>query len=159
MFVNPDATDEKCTEALRNASALSIIERGDHGLSTKIGEGGIKISGGERQRLAIARALLRDPDIIIFDEATSSLDSLTEKEITATIKDITLTRPNLMTVMIAHRLSTIIHADTIYVFEKGRLEETGGHNQLILQQSLYSALWREQSGKKMVQLLKNQFTN
>lgn len=150
LFVNPDATDEKCLEALRSAAALSIVERGDQGLDTKIGEGGLKISGGERQRLAIARALLRDPDIIIFDEATSSLDSLTEKEITATIKDITLTRPNLMTVMIAHRLSTIIHADTIYVLEKGRLEEYGVHTELIPKQGLYSALWREQVGTRTI---------
>ena len=150
LFVNPEATDEKCIEALKNASALAIIERGSKGLDTKIGEGGIKISGGERQRLAIARAILRDPDIIIFDEATSSLDSLTEKDITATIKDIATTRPNLMTIMIAHRLSTIVHADTIYVLEKGSLEEFGTHNDLLRKQSLYAALWREQVGGSKV---------
>lgn len=144
LFVNPEATDEKCLEALRNAAALPIIERGGKGLDTRIGEGGIKISGGERQRIAIARALLRDPDIIIFDEATSSLDSLTEKEITATIKEITSTRPNLITVMIAHRLSTVAHSDTIYVLEKGRLEEFGAHEELLKRNGLYFALWREQ---------------
>lgn len=146
LFVNPIASDEKCIEALKNASASAIIERGGKGLDTKIGEGGIKISGGERQRLAIARAILRDPDIIIFDEATSSLDSLTEKEITATIKDIVRTRPNLMTIMIAHRLSTIVHADTIYVLEKGNLEEAGSHADLLSKHGLYAALWREQVG-------------
>jgi ATP-binding cassette subfamily B protein len=114
-------------------------------LDTKIGEGGIKISGGERQRLAIARALLRDPDLIIFDEATSSLDSMTEKEITDTIKDITKVRPNLITVMIAHRLSTIIHADKIFVLEKGELIEQGKHEELVGTDGLYHALWRQQA--------------
>jgi ATP-binding cassette, subfamily B, bacterial len=149
LFVNPEANDEACLRALRNAAALPIIERGGKGLDTKIGEGGIKISGGERQRIAIARALLRNPDIIIFDEATSSLDSLTEKEITATIKEITETQPNLITVMIAHRLSTVIHSDTIYVLEKGRLEESGTHQELLEKKGLYGALWREQGANSI----------
>jgi ATP-binding cassette subfamily B protein len=144
LFVRPEATDEECSEALRSASAMAIIERGGKGLDTKIGEGGIKISGGERQRLAIARALLRNPDLIIFDEATSSLDSLTEKEITHTIKDIVVKRPNLITVMIAHRLSTIAHADQIYVLERGALSEQGRHQELLEKHGLYAALWREQ---------------
>ncbi|HEY0221180.1 MAG TPA: ABC transporter ATP-binding protein, partial [Candidatus Paceibacterota bacterium] len=121
LFVRPGATDEECILALKHASAMPIIEKTGKGLDTKIGEGGIKISGGEKQRLAIARALLRDPDLIIFDEATSSLDSMTEKEITKTIKEIAVNRPNLMTIMIAHRLSTISHADNIFVLEKGSL--------------------------------------
>jgi ATP-binding cassette subfamily B protein len=146
LFVNPGAKDEDCLEALRGASALAIIERGGLGLDTKIGEGGIKISGGERQRLAIARALLRKPDLIIFDEATSSLDSITEKEITETIKNITFQKPDLITIMIAHRLSTISHADNIYVLERGRLTESGTHHELLNKNGLYSALWREQSG-------------
>ncbi len=148
LFVNPEATDAKCIEALRQASALSIIERGGKGLDTKIGEGGIKISGGERQRLAIARALLREPDMIIFDEATSSLDSITEKEITATIKNIAVSKPNLMTIMIAHRLSTIFHADRIYVLEKGKLTEEGKHQELLEKKGLYAALWREQAASQ-----------
>src|SRR5690606_19197404 len=82
LFVNPFASDEECLEVLRLASVEYVMDRGDEGLDTKIGEGGIKISGGERQRLAIARALLRKPEMIIFDEATSSLDSLTEQAIT-----------------------------------------------------------------------------
>lgn len=146
LFVRPDATDAECLSALKSASAMSIIERGDKGLDTKIGEGGIKISGGEKQRLSIARALLRNPDLIIFDEATSSLDSLTENEITSTIKNIIKERPNLMTVTIAHRLSTIVHSDKIFVLENGKLNEEGNHSDLLNKNTLYSALWRQQAG-------------
>ncbi len=144
LFVKPTATDSECTEALRAASAVSLLERGGKGLDTKIGEGGLKLSGGEKQRLAIARALLRDPDILIFDEATSSLDSITEQSITDTIKDIEKNRPELIRILVAHRLSTIMHADTIYVLEKGRLVEQGTHDALLSKNGLYSALWRQQ---------------
>lgn len=123
---------------------MKIIERGGEGLDTRIGEGGIKLSGGERQRLAIARSLLRNPDLVIFDEATSSLDSLTEREITETIKGIAAERPNLITVVIAHRLSTIAHADVIYVLERGGVSESGNHRALLEKGGLYAALWREQ---------------
>ncbi|HUC01622.1 MAG TPA: ABC transporter ATP-binding protein [Candidatus Paceibacterota bacterium] len=147
VFVNPDATDEQCWEALKNASVTAIAECGGLGLDTKIGEGGIKISGGERQRLAIARALLRDPELIIFDEATSSLDSITEKAITETIHEIARSRPDLITVMVAHRLSTLAHADHIYVMQKGGVVEHGSHAELLKNgDGLYSALWKEQSG-------------
>lgn len=145
LFVRPEATDKECHNALGDAAALSIIERGDKGLDTKIGEGGLKLSGGEKQRLAIARALLRNPDILIFDEATSSLDSLTEREITNTIQNIGKTRLELITIMIAHRLSTISHADNIYVLEKGQIIETGNHQTLLNKKGLYSALWRSQT--------------
>ncbi len=144
LFVRPEATDADCLSALKAAAALPIIERGDKGLDTKIGEGGIKISGGERQRLAIARALLREPDFIIFDEATSSLDSLTEAGITQTIRGIAKTRSNLISVSIAHRLSTVMHADTIYVLEKGSVVEHGPHAELLAKGGLYAALWRQQ---------------
>ncbi len=147
VFVKPDATDEDCWNALKSASVQAIAERGGKGLDTKIGEGGIKISGGERQRLAIARALLRDPELIIFDEATSSLDSITEKSITETIHQIAKSRPNLITVMVAHRLSTLARADRIYVMRKGSVVEQGNHNKLLENaDGLYSALWKEQSG-------------
>jgi ATP-binding cassette subfamily B protein len=148
LFVNPDATDEQCLEVLRQAAALPIIERGDQGLDTKIGEGGIKISGGERQRLAIARALLRQPELMIFDEATSSLDSITEHAITATIRQLTLGRHRRMTVLVAHRLSTIAHAQRIHVLAKGRIVETGAHETLLGLNGLYAALWREQSARR-----------
>ena len=147
LFVNPSATDEECWEALRSAAVAVVADRGGKGLDTRIGEGGLKLSGGERQRLAIARALLRNPDLIIFDEATSSLDSITERSITDTIKEIAKSRPNLITVMVAHRLSTIAHADRIYVLQKGRVVESGPHAELLKnREGLYSALWKEQSG-------------
>ncbi|MEK6917584.1 MAG: ABC transporter ATP-binding protein [Nanoarchaeota archaeon] len=146
LFANPEASDKDCRDALKLASAMTIVERGEKGIDTKIGEGGIKISGGERQRLAIARALLRNPELLIFDEATSSLDSLTEKEITKTIKEISKQRPNMITILVAHRLSTIIHSNKIFVLEKGRIIEKGNHNELVKNKGLYAALWRQQIG-------------
>jgi ATP-binding cassette, subfamily B, bacterial len=151
LFVRPSASDEEMFKALESAQAEGILNKGGTnglGLETRIGEGGLKLSGGEKQRLAIARALLRKPDLIVFDEATSSLDSITEKSITDTIKDINKIHQNLITVMVAHRLSTISHADRIYVFEKGRVVETGNHGSLIAEPGLYAALWREQVGQK-----------
>jgi ATP-binding cassette subfamily B protein len=112
-----------------------------------IGEGGLKLSGGEKQRLSIARALLRKPKLLIFDEATSALDSLTEEEITDTIKEVS-SRQNQITVLIAHRLSTIMHADRIYVLEKGNVVETGTHNSLLEEKGLYYAMWRQQIGER-----------
>jgi ATP-binding cassette subfamily B protein len=147
LFINPSATDDDCWAALRSAAVADVADRGGKGLETRIGEGGLKLSGGERQRLAIARALLRNPDLIIFDEATSSLDSITEKSITDTIKEIAKSRPNLITVMVAHRLSTISHADRIYVLQKGKIVEQGSHVALSKHKNgLYAALWKEQSG-------------
>lgn len=147
LFVNPEASDQECLAALKQASAMSLTERGDKGLETRIGEGGLKISGGEKQRLAIARALLRQPSLIIFDEATSSLDSITEQAIIDTIKDIAKARPDLIIIQIAHRLSTILHSDRIYVLEKGHLAEAGNHESLLQEKNLYAALWRQQNGE------------
>ncbi len=148
LFACPDSTDEQCMAALRAAAADSLLNRGDQGLETRIGEGGLKLSGGEKQRLAIARALLRQPDLLIFDEATSSLDSITEEQITQTIKEIEKKRVSHINVLVAHRLSTIMHADTIYVLEKGKLVEQGSHDDLLKQQGLYAALWRQQIASK-----------
>jgi len=144
LFVNPDATDKECMDVLERAAVSHVLGRGNKGLDTKIGEGGVKLSGGERQRLAIARALLRKPEIIIFDEATSSLDSITELAITKTIQGIKKTEPSVITILVAHRLSTVMRADVIYVFEKGKVIEHGTHKNLLKIGSLYAALWREQ---------------
>ena len=147
LFVNPDASDEDILDALQKASCNNLLTRADNGLDTLIGEGGIKVSGGEKQRLSIARALLRHPHLLIFDEATSSLDSLTEEEITNTIKQVS-SQQEQITILIAHRLSTIMHADRIYVLEKGEVVETGTHENLISQMGLYYAMWRQQIGER-----------
>jgi ATP-binding cassette subfamily B protein len=149
VFVSPDATDQDVTEALHKASCDNLLSRAEKGLDTMIGEGGLKLSGGEKQRLSIARALLRQPHLLIFDEATSSLDSITEEEITNTIRQIS-TEKEQITVMIAHRLSTIMHADRIYVLEKGQIVETGSHQQLLEEKGLYYAMWRQQIGERKI---------
>ena len=147
MFVNPAATDEDLNDVLQKASCTNLISRAEKGLDTMIGEGGLKLSGGEKQRLSIARALLRKPHLLIFDEATSALDSLTEEEITNTIKDISSEKEQI-SILIAHRLSTIMHADRIYVLEKGSVVETGTHEKLLEEKGLYYAMWRQQIGER-----------
>jgi ATP-binding cassette, subfamily B, bacterial len=146
-FVSPSATDADLLDVLKKASCLNLLERAEKGMETMIGEGGLKLSGGEKQRLSIARALLRKPRVLIFDEATSSLDSLTEEEITKTIRQVSSQR-NQITILIAHRLSTIMHADRIYVLEKGKVVETGTHNNLRDEKGLYYAMWRQQIGER-----------
>jgi ATP-binding cassette subfamily B protein len=146
-FVAPNATEAEMLIALEKASCTNILDKGGDGLSTLIGEGGLKLSGGEKQRLSIARALLRHPHLLIFDEATSSLDSLTEESITDTIKVLSKEREQI-TIMIAHRLSTIIHATRIYVLEKGQVIESGTHQSLLEEKGLYYAMWRQQIGER-----------
>jgi ATP-binding cassette subfamily B protein len=143
-FVHQEATDEECMASLEAAQLKGLLERSRDGLDTRIGEGGLKLSGGERQRLAIARALLRKPHLLIFDEATSSLDTETEKEITRTIDGIIATRPSFVTLLIAHRLSTVASADRIVVLRKGRVVEQGSHLELLRAQGLYYTLWKQQ---------------
>ena len=146
LFVNPGATDLQCMDVLGKAACQGLLARADRGLDTPIGEGGVKVSGGEKQRLSIARALLRNPSLLVFDEATSSLDSLTEEEISETIRSVS-DRQNHITILIAHRLSTIMHADTIHVLEKGRIVESGRHDALVDSKGLYFAMWRQQIGE------------
>jgi len=147
LFVRPDATDDQCLAVLRRAAAHSLLTRADQGLDTVIGEGGMKISGGEKQRLSIARALLRNPHLLVFDEATSSLDSLTEEEISRTMRDVA-EGADVITVLIAHRLSTVLHADRIFVLERGRVVEEGRHDDLLGRKGLYYAMWRQQVGER-----------
>lgn len=146
LFVKPNATDEQILDVLQKASCHSLLNRADKGINTMIGEGGVKVSGGEKQRLSIARALLRKPSLLVFDEATSSLDSITEDEITQTIKGINNTH-DMVTILIAHRLSTIMHANRIFVLEKGKIIEEGNHFDLLDSKGLYYAMWRQQVGE------------
>jgi ATP-binding cassette subfamily B protein len=147
LFVNPSATEDEIQQALDKASCHSLLQRADNGINSVIGEGGLKLSGGEKQRTSIARALLRNPRLLLFDEATSALDSITEEEITETIRSISA-RKEQITLLIAHRLSTIMHADRIYVLEKGEIVETGSHDELIALKGLYYAMWRQQIGER-----------
>lgn len=159
LFVKPDATDAEMLDAMEKSSAMYLIDRSEKGLDSILGEGGKKLSGGERQRLAIARALLRKPRMLIFDEATSALDSITEEQITETVKEISAQKQQI-TLLIAHRLSTIMHADTIMVLEKGKIVEQGTHAELVELKGLYYAMWRQQIGERkgpsLQELLKQQ---
>lgn len=147
LFVKPNATEEEIMGALTKASCQGLLQRVENGIYSMIGEGGVKVSGGEKQRLSIARALLRNPYLLVFDEATSALDSLTEEDITQTIKQINLEN-SCITILIAHRLSTIMHANKIFVLEQGEIVESGKHEDLINEKGLYYAMWRQQIGER-----------
>jgi len=147
LFVKPDATDADILTAMEQASCLHLLSRSPLGLDTPIGESGVRLSGGEKQRLSIARALVRDPRLLIFDEATSALDSLTEEQINATVRRVSQ-QSHRITLLIAHRLSTILHAQTIVVLERGRIAESGSHAELLERKGLYYAMWRQQIGER-----------
>ena len=140
-YGRPDASDEEVREAARLAQIDSFIRALPQGYSTMVGERGLKLSGGEKQRVAIARTILKGPPILLLDEATSALDSHTEKEIQDALDRIARTRT---TVVIAHRLSTIVGADNILVLDAGRLVEQGTHKELLAKGGLYASLWNRQ---------------
>lgn len=142
-YAQPDASDDEIMEAARRAQLGVFIESLPNGLDTRVGERGLKLSGGEKQRVGVARAILRDPPILILDEATSSLDSTTEEDVQSALKEAARGRT---TIAVAHRLSTVAGADMILVLENGVVTERGTHDELIAKGGLYAALWRRQSG-------------
>lgn len=140
-YGRPEASDEDVKKAISLAHLEQFIDQLPEGLNTKVGERGLKLSGGEKQRVAIARTILKQPSILIFDEATSSLDSKSERAILSAIDEVSQGHT---TLMIAHRLSTIVEADTILVFESGELVEQGSHKALLAKSGTYTRLWEAQ---------------
>jgi ABC-type transport system involved in Fe-S cluster assembly fused permease/ATPase subunit len=136
-----DASEEEVREAARMAQVASFIEALPAGYDTQVGERGLKLSGGEKQRVAIARTILKGPPILILDEATSALDTATEREIQSAIEEVSHNRTALV---IAHRLSTVVNADSIIVLQDGMIAEQGTHSELIARDGLYAAMWDRQ---------------
>jgi len=142
-YGNPDASEEEIVSAARLAHCDEFIRNLPDGYRAKVGERGTKLSGGEKQRIAIARAILADAPILILDEATSSLDSVTEKYIQDSLEKLMQGRT---TIAIAHRLSTLLRMDRILVFEKGKIVEEGPHEALLERNGLYAQMWKMQAG-------------
>jgi len=140
-YGRPEASREEVIDAARSAHIYDFVMGLPDGFDTKVGERGLKLSGGEKQRVAIARTILKNPPILIFDEATSALDSRTERGIQAELKEISANRT---TLVIAHRLSTIADADEILVMEGGRIIERGNHRSLLTANGAYARLWAMQ---------------
>ena len=143
-YAKTDASDEEIMAAARSADLEELLSRLPDGLDTVVGERGLKLSGGEKQRLAISRVILKAPGIIVFDEATSSLDSQSERAILEALNKIS---SNATTMVIAHRLSTVVDANIIVVMDNGKIVETGNHNELLLKRGLYSRLWEIQQSE------------
>ncbi len=141
-YGRPDATQAELEQAAARAQLLSFIQRLPQGWDTRVGERGLKLSGGEKQRVGIARVVLKDPRILVLDEATSSLDSVTEADVQSALDEAARGRT---TIVVAHRLSTIANADQIIVLEDGRVAERGAHAQLVAQNGIYAGLWRRQA--------------
>ena len=138
-------TDEEVQEAIKAANLAQFIDELPEGLDTVVGERGLKLSGGEKQRVAIARVMIKQPPLLVFDEATSSLDTQTEKSI---VESLDRAAHRATTLVIAHRLSTIVDADRILVLDKGRIVEQGQHIELLENNGMYSTLWQMQQAEE-----------
>ena len=146
LYAKPDATEEELIEALKKANIYDFIEAQDEGLDTMVGNRGLKLSGGEKQRISIARVLLKDPALLIFDEATSALDSINENKIQEAIEPLIESRTS---ILIAHRLSTILSADEILVVKDGEIVERGQHEELVQAGGVYTELYETQFKKAL----------
>jgi ATP-binding cassette subfamily B protein len=155
-YGRPDATDEEVRKAAELAQIGPFIESLPHGYDTQVGERGLKLSGGEKQRVAIARTILKGPPILILDEATSALDSKTEEDIKSALD---LVSANRTTLVIAHRLSTVVNADEIIVIRDGRIAERGTHSGLLAKQGLYAQMWNRQREASEVEELARRVAN
>jgi len=141
---NEAATDEEVVAACKAAEIHNFIMSLPEGYETVMGERGSTVSGGQRQRLAIARAIVRNPAILLLDEATSALDQTTERQITRTLNKVARGRT---VISVTHRLTSVVNMDVVYVLEKGRLAESGTHTELLAKKGLYFKLWQDQTGK------------
>ena len=148
LYAKPDATEEELIEACKKANIYDFVENQEKGLDTMVGNRGLKLSGGEKQRISIARILLKDPALFILDEATSALDSISEKKIQEAIDPIIHSKTS---ILIAHRLSTILAADEILVIKDGEIAERGKHAELLDDGGIYQELYETQFGKALIQ--------